>query len=720
MTYYVPNGNWTSSVKNTIGSSSPDGISLYPINYDTGNPDPANGCSPKTFYATYKCGKETTKRNISAIQNAVGKTARFNCSTLFERCSRTTLHLGDDGILTLKDKDNKIIWDSTQSPMNASRLSSDTALALDDYKPISTNGTPNPDPNMPYKRSFLNSGEFLTIGQYMSSPSGKCRLEMVDTNPSVITPWVTVIPPFTTTDDKTIIRERSTNTSNSWKIRIIPTSGTSVTRSTDYTVMEKASTQGKNWITIGGDGDIITVPANSIVRYGLNGNFITKTYTTETRISVPLDLHTFDSNPLCDAVPNTSSTICATVPVNTLVKYGANDSWLYKTVSGSFTANDTFFGGNPLNTTDTKRAYKSNSIVLGSTTENMNILQISMTGNAQGDKILQVNYYISGCSINQPIDASSSSLYTIPWTYRENLGKMGYVNEYGQLQAYTDETMVGSYSNNFTKLPNIDNSSFGMYGSNLGEKILDVDIKNCEMNCKTYGNENIGGSTPVTGQCAGFEYEKIGKTCQLKGNNILTTGIRYNNPSNNSKNYEYYARSKGVKGVDISCPKNPEDIVSGMTTDWKNMTPGTAMTPTTKCGLLNAVGNERAIVNAVDASLNTIAEQFSDTINNLYTKYQKLKNRLMSDKTKLSDNLNELKETKQDLADWSGEQSEQLDALNEDSDLNMMSKNYKHIMWSILAILIIIVIIKITMSFDTTDIAKTLDITKIPEAISSK
>ena len=110
---------------------------------------------------------------------------------------------------------------------------------------------------------------------------------------------------------------------------------------------------------------------------------------------------------------------------------------------------------------------------------------------------------------------------------------------------------------------------------------------------------------------------------------------------------------------------------------------------------------------------------FSSTINSLYIKYQTLKDSLLDNKTKLDTKFNELNVSKQNLADWSGEQSEQLDAMNEDRDLNMMSQNYKHIMWSILAILIIIGIIKFTKSFggaQVLDIMKSVDIPNIPSA----
>ena len=58
--------------------------------------------------------------------------------------------------------------------------------------------------------------------------------------------------------------------------------------------------------------------------------------------------------------------------------------------------------------------------------------------------------------------------------------------------------------------------------------------------------------------------------------------------------------------------------------------------------------------------------------------------------------LNELTNTRNEPSDWSGEQLEQILAMNEDSQLNMVSQNYKHILWSILAIIIVIATIRLT------------------------
>ena len=175
-------------------------------------------------------------------------------------------------------------------------------------------------------------------------------------------------------------------------------------------------------------------------------------------------------------------------------------------------------------------------------------------------------------------------------------------------------------------------------------------------------------------------------------------------------------------------------MTSKNTTEWNAFTKGDNMVPTTynsdgsvlsqgtKCGLENAPGltGERA---ALASSLNNLS-QFTDNGSpsyipkTLYNYYQRLKNSLFENKTQLLDSLTELDQSRKGVEDWSGEQGEQLDALIEDRELNMESQSYKHIMWSILAILIIIAIIKLVKYLGGG--GKIADIVKIPEAISEK
>ena len=149
------------------------------------------------------------------------------------------------------------------------------------------------------------------------------------------------------------------------------------------------------------------------------------------------------------------------------------------------------------------------------------------------------------------------------------------------------------------------------------------------------------------------------------------------------------------------------------------------MSPSTKCGLAyytnserNTVGGDLTTVNGSveyqdisgnltnDLNYNDVKSNttlynknkntFRYWLDTLQDKYYKLTSLLLNTKSSLKSNLDELQESKQNLADWTGEQLQNLQAMNEDRDLYMMSQNYRHILWSILAIIIIIGTIKMT------------------------
>jgi hypothetical protein len=81
-----------------------------------------------------------------------------------------------------------------------------------------------------------------------------------------------------------------------------------------------------------------------------------------------------------------------------------------------------------------------------------------------------------------------------------------------------------------------------------------------------------------------------------------------------------------------------------------------------------------------------------------------LKTNLFTSKVEQADKLNKLQEYKQGLADWNGEQLAQLEAMNEDTELNMKSQNLKHNMYlyffiGVLAIVVFGGVIMALLSF---------------------
>jgi hypothetical protein len=304
-------------------------------------------------------------------------------------------------------------------------------------------------------------------------------------------------------------------------------------------------------------------------------------------------------------------------------------------------------------------------------------------GTEEAPNSLQVVTTILGCNTldaaGPPIDPVSSRLYTIPDMYNSSKGKVGYVDNEGQLNVYPDA--MTKYSNTFE---NIGNYSLPA-GASLGPATAAADVAACEKLCTSKGD---------TQKCAGFVFDSTTAMCQLL-NNSLYKQNRIIDPTNST--YQYYARTKLAAGQDTSCPTES----NLQNTLFWNATPASTsnpeMKPTTTCGLANYTQKERAkVAGALPAITNDTG--FAGMFGALQQSYAQLKASLFSTTTQIDADMSELKDARQNLADWTGEKQQNLDAMNEDRDLNMLSQNYRHILWSILAIVIVIATLKIAKS----------------------
>jgi hypothetical protein len=154
----VPIGNWTEYVKDFINGK--DRINYTIGNSGGGTQDPAIGCS-KQFSTSYKCGNGVIK-TINIAPDAKGQTVTFDCFEENEKCKGFRLTLSDNGNLTLTnstDPRGNILWQSSTSQ---------TGLPVEKYKAV----------NSKFKRNYIQSGETLSVGEFIGSPSGNCYLIM--------------------------------------------------------------------------------------------------------------------------------------------------------------------------------------------------------------------------------------------------------------------------------------------------------------------------------------------------------------------------------------------------------------------------------------------------------------------------------------------------------------------------------------------------------------
>jgi hypothetical protein len=613
---FVPDGNWTNNVVNSLGNSAKDVLDFY-INIDSVN-NPAPDCElRKNFTATYNCGLNGTAKTLT-LDDAIGKTARFDCGVEFGQCNDLKLTLTDDGKLALTNTSGtKKIWDSvtafgSNGAFETSTNNENGPIASPEHAGDgiikSTDVGAGGGPGRRYINNYLLAGQFLESGQWIGSPTGTCRLMMG-----------TAAFPNSLQVVKSIYNCDSLDT---------PTTTTAAT-STSYTDLGC-------WRDLGNWGSL-------------------------------------DSRPLSKYVGQVSSI------EECQQKSKAQGSDIF-----AMQANTFCFANNPGN----------------------NYQRDGQPATCQPNGENYVNHVYGPAATAVDADNDATRLYTIPPTFRENVGKAGHVDNQGQLQLYPDS--MTSYNKNYQQIGNF-KSRGGSFKSISGSS-----LKNCEDACTT---GTYPGGTGNTQQCAGYVFDSTSAMCNLLDNTMYQRQLLIKPTSS------YFAREKGIIKQDISCPA---DIKLETSEFWNNATKNsTPMSPSTKCGLAyytdsqrNQVASDLPNVNSsvmykdVSGNLsNTIKYEDVNTSANLYNKnknsfkywmdslndkYNKLTNGLFNTKTSLKTTLAELEESKKNRADWTGEQLQNLEAMNEDRDLNMMSQNYRHILWSILAIIIIIGTMKLT------------------------
>ena len=154
----IPVGNWTQYVKDNKNIWSNEKNEWFLVRNK--GKDPAPGCR-KSFMTTYQCGNGTNTKIKKVSPEARGTWVRLDCNSEDRKCNGYRLTLRDDGNITYTNTQQigKPLWESKTNK---------TGLSIPKYK--ASNGK--------YKRNFLQSGEFLSLGEFIGSPSGNCYLMM--------------------------------------------------------------------------------------------------------------------------------------------------------------------------------------------------------------------------------------------------------------------------------------------------------------------------------------------------------------------------------------------------------------------------------------------------------------------------------------------------------------------------------------------------------------
>ena len=272
----------------------------------------------------------------------------------------------------------------------------------------------------------------------------------------------------------------------------------------------------------------------------------------------------------------------------------------------------------------------------------------------------------SGLFFNSPPPINSLAVYTIPIASgSDNIGKVGYVTSDNKLKEYPQELI--SKSNKYIELGNF---------SNEGNDIKTINVKSSE-ECMTGCNETEG--------CEGFVFNSNG-TCSLKNSNMYPKTPRIKS----SNGDVLYKRSVGLKNNN-SCSKNVVPINGSL---WNNYVKDGNMTEDVLCNLGYYTKEQQA-------KLETSHKDLQKTINEIHTRLLALDE---TDKKLLDSYGLNKKKLENDMAtfhlaykekDNANKEIYTLQGMQDASEDEMISENYKNIVWSIVAILLVIGSIKL-------------------------
>ena len=269
-------------------------------------------------------------------------------------------------------------------------------------------------------------------------------------------------------------------------------------------------------------------------------------------------------------------------------------------------------------------------------------------------------------NVDSPSSIDSLAVYTIPiYSGYDNIGKVGYVTPDNKLKEYPQNLI--SRSNNYIELGNF---------SNPGNDIKTINAKTPE-ECMTGCNQTNG--------CEGFVFNPNG-TCSLKNSNMYPKTPRIKT----SNGDVLYKRSVNLKNNN-SCSKNVVPINGSL---WGNYVKDGTMSQAVVCNLENYTKEQQVKLEASRKDLQqTITEihkrliALDETDKKLLSSYGLTKKNLEKDMVTFQLVYKE----KQNI----NNQANTLQGMQDVSEDEMISENYKNIVWSVVAILLIIGSIKL-------------------------
>jgi len=273
-------------------------------------------------------------------------------------------------------------------------------------------------------------------------------------------------------------------------------------------------------------------------------------------------------------------------------------------------------------------------------------------------------------------NGSSVAVYYIQNVNSSNLGMSAHIDINGAVNPYPS-SMVG-YDNTYTKIPGyIPNPS--TLNKNDGNSFIADDSK-----CKIACNNNPA--------CTG--YVVYGNCNLLTAANMFPTGgDRIPAPQ-----YSTYIRNPKFPNTDKSCRKTLDAVIDADAYSYYlrngvTSTQTTNMTPQTKCNLGKVLNNQMKELEIRNIAAVAKGEQIKNQFQDLFSRENNVLNTISNNRTtsKIYDEYTKM--TNDKIKDIQNAQITK-SAAEKDSDLLLISDNYRYIIWGIVSLLLSIAAIK--------------------------
>lgn len=239
-------------------------------------------------------------------------------------------------------------------------------------------------------------------------------------------------------------------------------------------------------------------------------------------------------------------------------------------------------------------------------------------------------------------------------------GDIAYITRDGELKQYPDEMLI--YDNNYTKIDNyttINNDLKHVFGSTVEE---------CKDLCNSQKN------------CDGFVYKKSKRACYTKNK-----GMYPNAPKQWSEDHTIYKRNKQIKSKK-SCNKKINIIDADR---YENYWHGSQMKPDSECLLGSVTYSAENNLENKESVLAKVVNEIKDEINKLNNEEKQLTKELNREIEKINREVNKYDIIKDNIKSHN-RHSIDMNAMEQDSELNMLANSLTFTLWTTIATALII------------------------------